>query len=110
MPSDEAMKAADEIGKYLQYHFGGFIASACEKELAQIIDDAMQKWIRVEDGLPTVEDATKQGEVLIRVRLPAAYHVPETFDSYAVCQWASVSKRRATHWKPLPNPPKEVEG
>lgn len=62
--------------------------------------EASNRWIPVSEGLPIGDDADENGNVLV---LRGA-------DGYDMCAWDDVPDTwDVTHWRPLPEPPKEGE-
>jgi hypothetical protein len=62
------------------------------------------KWIRVSEQLPTKKDADENGKVLVWREMNPDQKAMEK----SIMDWSMVKycDKEATHWQPLPQPPK----
>jgi hypothetical protein len=62
------------------------------------------KWIRVEDELPTKEDADENGKLLVwREMNPDQKAIEKSIMDWSMLRYCD---KETTHWQPLPSPPK----
>lgn len=79
---------------------------ACEQISAQkrLIDKLKNRWISVDERLPTVDP--RYGDIDVLVHMDDGFIATATFSGDWEL-WAESGE--VTHWQPLPGPPKEVE-
>ena len=76
------------------------IVRHCE-EVGKLLEDALPKWISVEDRLPDESDT-------VLVYRDGCYGVSRLMDTEPEIMWTYTGiGGDPTHWTPLPEPPKE---
>ena len=74
-----------------------------DHKLAITALQAYQPWVSVSERLPDGDDADKKGRVLTYDKL----ETQETFPWDCIEEWNATKDNKITHWKPLPEIPKE---